>query len=225
MEGGPTARLAPTQQVRLRYPVVIVLGLLLPGFASLLIRGWREVGLRSLLLLMAIPLAFVVFGPLWGSVIFAGSPQEFRNLGLWPFVAVCVAAPLLSVTYALKDRRLVIGRLAKSTLEKLGQVVDLRSSEDRGIAQRARDGQSLGPEIDSLVAELIEIGERDEFITINEQRENVHDPRAKEIGRILELRGGRPLMQAAYYKVEGRCGSTLANHLSYVWSGIGGWMA
>jgi hypothetical protein len=69
------------------------------------------------------------------------------------------------------------------------------------------------------------MGARDEFMTINEQRENVHNPRAKEIGRILESRGGKPLMKAAYYQVEVKCGTTLANHLSYVWNGIGGWMA
>jgi len=80
------------------------------------------------------------------------------------------------------------------------QVVDLRTPEDRAIAQRVRAGESLGPENDALVAELVDIGARDKFITTDEQELNVHNPRAKEIGRILETLGGKPLMKAAFYR-------------------------
>ena len=81
MEAGSIRGAGPARQLRLRYPVVVLVAFLLPGVASLMLRGWREVGLRSLLLLAAIPVAFLIFGPLWGGVIFATSPKEIRNLG------------------------------------------------------------------------------------------------------------------------------------------------
>lgn len=104
------------------------------------------------------------------------------------------------------------------------QVYDLRSTEDRAIAQRAHTGDSLGPGVDTLVTELVEIGSRDAFLTVGPNRENVRDPRTQEVGRLLAARGGKALMKAAYYRVEARCGSTLAGHLSIAWDGIGGWM-
>lgn len=111
MRGASTRGAGPTGQLRLRYPIVVLVALLLPGIASLMLRGWQEVGLRSLLLLAAIPVAFLVFGPLWGGVIFATSPPALRNFGLWPFVATCVVVWLLSLWRAIQDRRVVVARL------------------------------------------------------------------------------------------------------------------
>jgi len=103
-----------TLPLRLRYPVVVLIALLLPGVASLMLRGWQEVGRRSLVLLAAIPVAFLVFGPLWGDVIFARSPKWLRDIGIWPFLAICVAVALYSLWRALQDRRVVIARLESS---------------------------------------------------------------------------------------------------------------
>ena len=115
--------------------------------------------------------------------------------------------------------------LTKADPQQHLQAIDLWSAEDRSITERAHAGESLGPENEPLVSELIEMGAGDEFITVDQCNMNVHNPRAKEIGRILASRGGKPLMRSAYYRVEAKCGSTLASHLSSVWNGIGGWMS
>ena len=114
MEAGSRRGAGPTRPLRLSYPVVVLVALLLPGVASLMLRGWKEAGLRSLLLLAAIPVALLVFGPLWGDVIFASSPRALRNFGLWPFVAISVAVLLFSLWRAIQDRRVVIARLEAS---------------------------------------------------------------------------------------------------------------
>jgi hypothetical protein len=114
MKDAPTPGAGPTLPLRFSYPVVVLVALVLPGIASLMLRGWKEAGLRSLLLLAAIPVALFVFGPLWDGVIFAKSSRAVRNFGLWPFVATCVAVMLFSVWRAIQDRRVVIARLEAS---------------------------------------------------------------------------------------------------------------
>lgn len=110
------------QPLRVSYPVVLLVAILLPGVASLMLRGWKEVGPRSVLLFAAIPLAFLIFGPLWGEVIFATSTKAVQELGLWPFIATCVVVPIISLIYALKDRRIAIARLNRD--ESDGELKD-----------------------------------------------------------------------------------------------------
>src|SRR5262245_52974278 len=104
MEAASTRGARPTRPLRLSYPVVVLVALLLPGVASLMLRGWKEVGPRSLLLLATIPVALLVFGPLWDNVIFANSSRALRNVGLWPFLATCVAVLIFSLWRAIQDR-------------------------------------------------------------------------------------------------------------------------
>lgn len=107
-EEGAANNAAPDLPLRLRYPVVLVLGILLPGMASLMLRGWREVGPRSVALLVAIPMAFLIFGPLWGDVLFSASTQEVQRLGKWPFIATCIVVPIVSLVYAVQDRQVAV---------------------------------------------------------------------------------------------------------------------
>lgn len=85
-----------------RSPVwlVVLVAMIVPGLSSFLIR--RRVG-RFLCHLAAMPLAFLLFGPIWGEVLFP-SPN-LSELGLFPFIATCTATYGASVYLALKDRR------------------------------------------------------------------------------------------------------------------------
>ena len=126
-----------TRQLRLSYPVVVLVAIfLLPGIASLMLRGWKEAGLRSLLLLAVIPVALLVFGPLWGDVIFATSPRALRNFGLWPFLATCVAVWVFSLWRAIQDRRIAIARLESSV-----------SGDSTDMTGVAREGQTRSESI------------------------------------------------------------------------------
>jgi hypothetical protein len=46
--------------------------------------------------------AFVVFGPLWGEVLFHAT--SWQELGLYPFLATCAAVEVISVAQAIRDR-------------------------------------------------------------------------------------------------------------------------
>jgi serine/threonine protein kinase len=102
-------RLSPFPKIlRLHISFIVLLSVLIPGLGSLLIRGWKAVGVRSISLLLAIPIAFLVFGPLWGEVIFAWAGKTMQELGLWPFLMTCLIVPIISVKFALQDRELAL---------------------------------------------------------------------------------------------------------------------
>jgi hypothetical protein len=104
--------------------------------------------------------------------------------------------------------------------------LDLRSEEERQIEAAAHAGLSLGPEGDRLVAELIEIGFRDDFIGGQAGGKFDHrryHRRAREIGSRLHELGGMKLMLAAGYRVRAVSGP-LARHLEFAWAGIGEWI-
>ncbi|MCG8649076.1 MAG: hypothetical protein MI861_04550 [Pirellulales bacterium] len=82
---------------------VVLLGLLIPGLPSALIGRSAAGMLKFLTLSLTIPFAFVVFGPLWGEVMFAGTP--YTETGFYPFVATCLIVPPLSIAIGLNDRR------------------------------------------------------------------------------------------------------------------------
>ena len=83
------------------------------------------------------------------------------------------------------------------------------------------------PEVEKLIAELIDIGKRDDFLSerpgglFNGQCHNI---RARAIGKRLNDIGGLELMQAAHRRVRKKLGINLTSHLEYAWSDIGQWI-
>ena len=80
----------------------VLISFVVPGLGSLLLRGWEKRGLAFMLLFFAIPTAYLIFGPLWGEVLFSGS--QYKETGLWPFLATCVVVPIISLALAYSDR-------------------------------------------------------------------------------------------------------------------------
>lgn len=83
-------------------------------------------------------------------------------------------------------------------------------------------------EIDSLLAELIRIGERDDFLSERPGppfNGHCRHMRAREIGRRLDEIGGFDLMEYVYLRVRKKLGLALASHLEYAWAEIGTWMS
>jgi hypothetical protein len=105
--------------------------------------------------------------------------------------------------------------------------VDFRSEKERQIEREAFTDKSLGEEADQLVAELIEIGRTDGYITTTQgskfdsTNKNI---RAREIGEALNEIGDMDLMKAACYKVRATLGGLPARHLEAAWARIGQWM-
>ncbi len=85
-------------------------------------------------------------------------------------------------------------------------------------------------EVEKLLAELVEIGLRDDFLSerpgagFNVQCRHI---RARQIGTRLNDIGGLVLMEYAQRFVRrksGKPGRSLAEHLEYAWAEIGDWM-
>lgn len=100
------------------------------------------------------------------------------------------------------------------------ETLDLRSETEKQIEISARQGQSKGAEIDSLIEELIQIGRSDKFLS-----ENTDGGRAREIGAILNSKGGMDLMKFAYYRVGRVLGGGQMRTLEVAWDNIGEWMS
>ena len=86
------------------------------------------------------------------------------------------------------------------------------------------------PEVEKLLSELVQIGQRDDFLSerpgagFNAQCRNI---RARQIGTRLHDIGGMALMEYAQRQVKrksGKKGKSLAEHLEYAWAEIGKWM-
>ncbi len=104
--------------------------------------------------------------------------------------------------------------------------VDIRSDKETQIEREAYKKVSLGPEADSLVEELIEIGQTYNFISdpsgnFNKKGQHI---RTREIGETLDRMGGIELMQAAYYRILASLGLTYARALECAWGHIGEWL-
>ena len=95
---------APLQGTRYSVAIVIVLGLLLPGLPTLLMRRNRSGNAWCIGLVAIVPISFVFFGPFWDAVLFANT--SYDQFGFYPFVASCVLVLLASVWRGLLDRRL-----------------------------------------------------------------------------------------------------------------------
>jgi hypothetical protein len=84
--------------------VIAIVAAVVPGLSSCLILG--TAGLRKMLLLWLVLIAaFLLFGPLWGEVLFRRTPLQ--EMGLYPFMAIYAAVDVASVILALRDRRRV----------------------------------------------------------------------------------------------------------------------
>lgn len=102
---------------------------------------------------------------------------------------------------------------------------DLRSEKEKCIEKRAHNGFSLGPEIDELIIELVEIGRINDFISIpgGNFDGNGYHRGARQIGVRLNQIGGIELMQAAYYRVAAVLGPVAGRSLEVAWGYIGDW--
>jgi hypothetical protein len=82
-------------------------------------------------------------------------------------------------------------------------------------------------EVQNLIDELVQIGDRDDFLSerpghpFNAKCRHV---RAREIGKRLDAIGGFDLMEYVGKKVQKKLGAVLASHLEYAWAEIGDWM-
>ena len=88
--------------------------------------------------------------------------------------------------------------------------------------------RGLRDEAEKLIAELIDIGRKDDFLSerpgglFNSQCHNI---RARAIGRRLNEIGGLELMQVARERVRRKLKMNMASHLDYAWTDIGKWKA
>ena len=82
---------------------------------------------------------------------------------------------------------------------------------------------------DSLIDELIAIGQNEKFIAARPEDPSKYDgfnhKRAREIGEIFEKAGGMDKMSFVYHKVKEKLGTTKARELESCWGGIGDWMS
>jgi hypothetical protein len=107
--------------------VIVLVGLILPGLPSWLIRG-RAGAAVFFVCWGVLAAAFGFFGPLWGEVLFASAGKPWREAGLWPFLAICAATAVSSALLALQDRNKALGsrREGGSANEKAPHVVSSR---------------------------------------------------------------------------------------------------
>ena len=80
-------------------------------------------------------------------------------------------------------------------------------------------------DVDSLVDELISIGQTSGFISDpgGEYDKNGCHKRTREIGNLFNKVGNTPLMQAVWYRVAAVLGSEGGNSLEIAWGFIGDW--
>jgi len=84
------------------------------------------------------------------------------------------------------------------------------------------------PEVENLLAELIQIGQSDDFLSerpgqgFNSQCRHI---RAMQIGKRLNDMGGMELMTWTRFKVKRKLKEQIASHLDYAWDRIGDWRA
>lgn len=83
-------------------------------------------------------------------------------------------------------------------------------------------------EVDKLIAELIKIGEQDDFLSERPGppfNGHCRHMRARAIGKRLDEIGSFDLMEYVYLRVKKKLGGPLAAHLEYAWAEIGTWMS
>jgi hypothetical protein len=120
---------------------------------------------------------------------------------------------------------------------------DLRSEEERQIEADAVAGKSLGPALDALIDELLQVCGQSSCVCPYELDQAVADlfqsrdgdgppwvhKRVREIGKTLADRGGKSSMQAAYYRVlyayppQSSSGVDIPSDVSRAWDGLHDW--
>jgi hypothetical protein len=104
--------------------------------------------------------------------------------------------------------------------------IDLRPPNHREMADEARRGVSLGPQVDRLVDDLVRIGTQHGFLSYYAGRKYDclgRHKRARYIGERLNTLGGLELMQAACLRVDYRTRGKGGRLLEQVWDGVGEW--
>jgi len=150
-------------------------------------------------------------------------------MGLFRKSYRCLRCGHISTKFSLRDRYLdPCPNCGSGPLMNVGNIYDLRSEEEIRAEAEAYADVSLGPEADTLVSELIEIGEREEGYLSDQPGgsydENGKHVRAREIGERLNQLGGKDLMVAAAYRVKAALGSAAARYLESAWAFIGDWL-
>ena len=102
-DAGP-ASLPPVtrKQPSVSWFAVILIGLAVPGLAYWLVTRTERALLVFLAFLVAIPMSFLFFGPVWDMLIFAGTP--YSQSGVYPFLGSLVLVPLLSLLLAVRAK-------------------------------------------------------------------------------------------------------------------------
>lgn len=83
-------------------------------------------------------------------------------------------------------------------------------------------------EVQSLIAELINIGIKEDYLSErpgNSYNAQCRHVRTRAIGKRLDEIGGNKLMQWAYGRVRKKAGKVAAAHLEYAWTDVGQWEA
>lgn len=93
------------------------IGLLGFGLPSLVMNPSFTTLVRFAFLIVAIPAAFMFFGPYWDQVLFEKTP--YSEIGKYLFLATCCCVPLLSVWLGFRDRRRLQVELTGSTTNML----------------------------------------------------------------------------------------------------------
>jgi hypothetical protein len=121
--------------------------------------------------------------------------------------------------------RSIFHRLCPEATPELN--VDSSLEENRQVEQEAEAGLSLGPKIDNLIDELIEIGHSDGFLStkaggkFDRNRQNI---RARQIGQNLNEIGGLRLMKLAWWRVRFMLSPGPASReLDIIWNLVGNW--
>ena len=83
---------------------------------------------------------------------------------------------------------------------------------------------------ETLISELIEIGNTEKFVSANQTEPDKYDERlnhirTREIGGLLDNSGGMPLMREAHDRVKNVLGAVVARELESAWGYIGDWMS
>jgi hypothetical protein len=83
-------------------------------------------------------------------------------------------------------------------------------------------------EVDRLLADLVKIGQLDDFLSISPGGQfdvRCHHVGARRIGQRLHQIGGLELMQAGRAHIKRKLKAVMAEHLDHCWKDIGGWQA
>jgi hypothetical protein len=103
---------------------------------------------------------------------------------------------------------------------------DLRSEAEKRFQSDLQAGKGLEPDVKELIAELIQIGQNEGYLSTEPSgkfNSDNHHIRAREIGERLDKLGGLTLMQETYSRVRPKVSNDRAKGLEYAWRYIGRW--